>query len=140
MFNPTLYQILISSTESDGVKTAVTALCALLCIALPYLLGSVNFALVISKCFYRDDIRKHGSGNAGMTNMLRTYGKVAAGATLLCDMLKATASVFFGAFVYGINGRLYCRFVLHHGPYFSDILQIQRRQRRRNHRSDDPDP
>ena len=104
MFNPTLYQILISSTESDGVKTAVTALCALLCIALPYLLGSVNFALVISKCFYRDDIRKHGSGNAGMTNMLRTYGKVAAGATLLCDMLKATASVFFGAFVYGING------------------------------------
>lgn len=51
MFNPTLYQILISSTESDGVKTAVTALCALLCIALPYLLGSVNFALVISNAF-----------------------------------------------------------------------------------------
>ena len=104
MFNPTLYQILIGSAESAGAQTALTAICVLLCIVLPYLLGSVNFALVISRCFYRDDVRKHGSGNAGMTNMLRTYGKTAAAATLLCDMLKATAAIFFGAFIYGING------------------------------------
>lgn len=78
-----------------------------LCIVIPYLLGSVNFALVISKVFYRDDIRKYGSGNAGMTNMLRTYGKLAAGGTLFCDMFKAVISVLLGHFFYaqwGVGG------------------------------------
>ena len=69
-----------------------TVTCILLCIVLPYLLGSINFALVISKNFYKDDIRKHGSGNAGMTNMLRTYGKLAAAGTLAFDMIKAVIS------------------------------------------------
>ncbi len=85
------------NTAASVIFVALT----LLCIAIPYLLGSVNFALVISKLFYRDDIRKYGSGNAGMTNMLRTYGKGAALATLLCDMLKAVASVLFGSFLLG---------------------------------------
>ena len=43
-----------------------------------YLLGSLNFAVIISKVFYRGDIRNLGSGNAGATNMLRTYGKLPA--------------------------------------------------------------
>ncbi len=80
------------------------AIVTVLCIVIPYLLGSVNFALVISKIFYKDDIRNHGSGNAGMTNMLRTYGKVAAAGTLLCDMLKASVSVFFGLFIFNHIG------------------------------------
>ena len=42
---------------------------------LAYLLGSFNFAAFISKRKFKDDVRNHGSGNAGMTNMLRTYGK-----------------------------------------------------------------
>ncbi len=78
-----------------------TALCVILCIAIPYLLGSVNFALVISRIFYHDDIRKHGSGNAGMNHMLRTYGKIPAAATLLCDMLKASVSVGIGILFFG---------------------------------------
>ena len=45
------------------------------CAVLGYLLGSINCAVVISKLKYGDDIRKHGSGNAGATNMSRTYGK-----------------------------------------------------------------
>ena len=84
-------------------------LCILLCMVIPYLLGSVNFALVISKIFYHDDIRKYGSGNAGMTNMLRTYGKLSAAGTLLCDMLKAVVSVLLGQLIYnafGIGGYL----------------------------------
>ena len=79
-------------------------LCILICSVIPYLLGSVNFALVISKLFYRDDIRKHGSGNAGMTNMLRTYGKVAGISTLLCDMLKAVVAVILGELILGYFG------------------------------------
>ncbi len=72
----------------------------LLCMIVPYLLGSLNFGLIISKKQYNDDIRQHGSGNAGTTNMLRTYGKRAALFTLLGDMSKAAVSVGFGHLVY----------------------------------------
>lgn len=73
----------------------------LLCMAIPYVLGSLNFAIIFSRLFFHDDIRKYGSGNAGMTNMLRTYGKLPALATLLCDMLKGAVSVFFGMLIFG---------------------------------------
>ncbi len=58
-----------------------------------YLLGSISFAIVISKGFYKQDIRNFGSGNAGMTNVLRTFGIKAAAATFAGDFLKGTASV-----------------------------------------------
>ena len=64
-----------------------------------YLLGSVNTAIVISKVFYRDDIRNHGSGNAGLTNMLRTFGMKAAAFTLVGDMLKTAIAI-------GVTGTL----------------------------------
>jgi len=64
-----------------------------------YLLGSLNFAVIWSKLIYHDDIRNHGSGNAGTTNMLRTYGKKAAVLTLLGDLLKGViAALAFGLF------------------------------------------
>ena len=98
----TLQNILLDRLGHEGgAASVVLILLMLFCIAVPYLLGSVNFALVISKVFYHDDIRKYGSGNAGMTNMLRTYGKSAAAATLLCDMLKSVVSVLFGSFLLG---------------------------------------
>ncbi|MBQ8604026.1 MAG: glycerol-3-phosphate 1-O-acyltransferase PlsY [Oscillospiraceae bacterium] len=59
-----------------------------------YLLGSVSFAIVISKYFYKKDIRDYGSGNAGMTNMLRTFGKKAAAATFVGDFFKGVLAVF----------------------------------------------
>lgn len=71
---------------------------------IPYLLGSCNFAIIISKVFYHEDIRTFGSGNAGMTNMLRTYGKAAAAATLIADALKAVISVLIGRLIFGIVG------------------------------------
>ena len=67
-----------------------------LCVVIPYLLGSLNFGVIISRLRYRDDVRTHGSGNAGMTNMLRTYGKSAAAITLIGDLLKAIVSAIFG--------------------------------------------
>lgn len=75
---------------------------ALACIIVPYLLGSLNFAIIISHKKYKDDIRNHGSGNGGMTNMLRTYGKGTAALTLFLDMLKAVVSVLLGAALHGI--------------------------------------
>lgn len=75
----------------------------LLLIVGSYLLGSINSSIIISKIIYRDDIRKHGSGNAGMTNMLRTYGKGAAGLTLLGDMLKTALAILLSAILFGFN-------------------------------------
>lgn len=72
-------------------------------IASSYLLGSINTAIVISKLFYHDDIRKYGSGNAGLTNMLRTYGKGAAGLTLLGDMLKTALAIFITGLLLGFH-------------------------------------
>ena len=71
------------------------------CAVLGYLLGSINCAVVISKLKYGDDIRKHGSGNAGATNMSRTYGKSAGIATLLGDVLKTVAAVSVARFLCG---------------------------------------
>ena len=61
---------------------------------IPYLLGSVNFSIVLSKAFKGDDIRNSGSGNAGATNMLRTYGKKLAILTLVLDILNLLSPRF----------------------------------------------
>lgn len=60
-----------------------------------YLLGSLNFGIIISKFIFHKDIRSFGSGNAGTTNMLRTFGKKAAVFTVIGDILKGTVSVLF---------------------------------------------
>lgn len=72
-------------------------LCVIASIIVPYLLGSLNFGVIWSALFYKDDVRSHGSGNAGTTNMLRNYGKKAAIITLVCDMLKTAVACWFGA-------------------------------------------
>lgn len=92
-----LYTFLVERFSLTGWQSfAVMAGCLLLCAAIPYMLGSFNFGLIISKRKYHDDIRTHGSGNAGTTNMLRTYGPGAAALTLLGDMLKAAMAVLLG--------------------------------------------
>lgn len=60
-----------------------------------YLLGSFNFSIILSR-LRGDDVRAHGSGNAGMTNMLRTYGKLPAAMTFVGDFLKGTLAVVLG--------------------------------------------
>ena len=61
--------------------------------ALSYLLGSVNFAIIVSKFKLKDDIRKFGSGNAGGTNALRTMGLGSAMLVFAGDGLKAAVAM-----------------------------------------------
>ena len=68
------------------------ALKIILCLILGYLFGSLNFAIIYSK-LRSDDIRNHGSGNAGATNVLRTYGKGAAALVFILDILKGVIAV-----------------------------------------------
>ena len=93
----------ISATASDSKLLTIWILGAVLCAVVPYLLGSINFAIIISGKSYKQDIREFGSKNAGMTNMMRVYGKRAAGLTLLGDAMKAVVAGLFG---YAILGQL----------------------------------
>lgn len=74
-------------------------LVVLLCAFIGYLIGSVNFGVLISKVFYNKDIRDYGSKNAGMTNMLRTFGKKAALFTFLGDFIKGAIAVIIGKYL-----------------------------------------
>ena len=75
-----------------------------------YLIGSVNFSVILSKKMAGFDVREKGSGNAGSTNMLRSVGKKAAAITLICDILKGVVSIsiamILGNIVQGMNKEL----------------------------------
>ncbi len=64
-----------------------------------YLLGSFNFAVIVSKTVIKEDIREKGSGNAGATNMLRSHGVGPAILTTLGDLAKSIASVLLAEYV-----------------------------------------
>jgi len=65
-----------------------------------YLLGSVNGAITASKVFYRKDIRDFGSGNPGLTNFYRTFGKSGVLLVVLIDVIKTIAPVMFGGWLF----------------------------------------
>ena len=75
-----------------------------------YLIGSINFSVIISKKMAGFDVREKGSGNAGTTNMLRSVGKKAAAITLVCDILKGVVAILIamliGKMVEGSNAAL----------------------------------
>lgn len=88
--------------ETD--KGYIAFISLLLCGVVAYLLGSLNFAVILSKIFFHDDIRKYGSGNAGATNMVRTYGRKWGVITFICDGLKAAVSVLLSMLLMGEGG------------------------------------
>ena len=75
-----------------------------------YLVGSINFSIIISKRMAGFDVREKGSGNAGTTNMLRSVGVKAAAITLLCDILKGVIviliAILIGNIVDGLDDAL----------------------------------
>lgn len=76
------------------IAVAITAVAA-------YLLGCCNTSIVISKYFLKDDVRNHGSGNAGLTNFYRVFGKKKILYVILADVLKTVGSVLLGAGLLG---------------------------------------
>jgi len=63
-----------------------------------YLLGSLNTSIVLSKFVFKKDVRGSGSGNAGMTNMTRSFGKGVGVLVLLLDALKGVAAVLLARY------------------------------------------
>ena len=64
-----------------------------------YFCGCFNGAVIVSKYILHDDVRGHGSGNAGLTNFYRTFGGPLTFVVILCDVLKAVAAVLVAVFV-----------------------------------------
>lgn len=90
-----------------------------------YLLGSLSFSILLSHSRFGEDIRNHGSGNAGMTNMLRTFGKWAAVAVLAGDFLKGLAAALVGQLLAGTPGALVAGFFAVVGHAFPLYFQFR---------------
>ena len=73
----------------------------LLLIPIAYLIGSISFAVVVSKCMRLPDPHSYGSGNPGATNVLRTGNKTAAVLTLIGDALKGYLAVMLARVILG---------------------------------------
>ena len=69
---------------------------AILVAVIAYFCGCFNGAVIVSKYILRDDVRKHGSGNAGLTNFYRTFGGPLTFAVILTDVIKAIVAVWVG--------------------------------------------
>lgn len=65
-----------------------------------YLLGCVNGAIIMSKAVFHEDVRKKGSGNAGLTNFYRNYGAKGILPVIAMDMLKMVLAVVFARILF----------------------------------------
>ena len=82
---------------------------ALITVAVSYLLGNLNGAILLSKMIAHDDVRRHGSGNAGFTNFCRNYGALTGLLVFGIDAAKAVAACALGRYLfaplgYGLEG------------------------------------
>lgn len=70
--------------------------------------GNLQTAILISQRYYHDDVRDHGSGNAGSTNMVRVFGYKSGALTFIGDFVKAVAAVLLGRLLMGTLGGYIC--------------------------------
>lgn len=111
--------LLIDASGKDPtVGAIVNLIAALLCMILPYLLGSINPAILYSRNVWRRDIRTMGSGNADAANMLMSNGRKTALLVLACDVCKALAASLLGLLLWGFNGRALAGFFVLFGHMF----------------------
>ncbi len=87
--------------EAASVSPGWLAVAAIGVAVVAYFLGCFNGAVLVSRYILRDDIREHGSGNAGLTNFYRTFGGPLTLAVILSDAVKAVLAVLFAMFIAG---------------------------------------
>ena len=87
------YIYVMPAVDQMVLAAAVTA-------AASYFLGCFNGAVIVSKYILRDDVRTHGSGNAGLTNFYRTFGGPLTAVVILCDVLKAVIALLLSAWAF----------------------------------------
>lgn len=90
MMNLAALEVIAPSLVLPVLLTAVIA----------YFCGCFNGAVIVSKYILRDDVRNHGSGNAGLTNFFRTFGGPLTFVVILTDVLKAIVAILFGTMLF----------------------------------------
>jgi len=106
-----------------GLFLILTALCA-------YFLGGINGAIIASKYLFRQDVRRYGSGNAGLTNFYRTYGAAGLLLVLGVDIGKSVLALLIGKGLLGLTdmaaaGCLYAGFFLILGHFYPAFYQFR---------------
>lgn len=86
------------------MHNVTVAFAVLLVMLLSYFFGCFNGSFMVSHFIIRDDVRKHGSGNAGLTNFYCTYGAKYALLVIACDMGKTVAACLLGSFFFRCLG------------------------------------
>lgn len=92
---------------------------------LGYLIGNLQSAVIISKFLYKDDVRNHGSGNAGSTNMLRVFGLKSGLVTFIGDLIKGILAVLVGRWIAGETGAYIASVSVVLGHCFPVFLQFR---------------
>lgn len=77
-----------------------TVLYVILTALISYLLGSISFAVIVSRALAHKDVRDYGSGNAGLTNVVRNFGKLPGLLTLVGDFSKGVVAVMLGRVIF----------------------------------------
>ena len=90
----TLQQVILEWGMDFWIPALITAVIAYFC-------GCFNGAVIVSKYILRNDVRNHGSGNAGLTNFHRVFGGPLTAVVILTDVLKAVIAVLVGAWIAG---------------------------------------
>ena len=85
----------------QGTSAGLLAAAVIAVAVIAYFCGCFNGAVIVSKYILRDDVRKHGSGNAGLTNFYRTFGGPLTLVVILTDVLKAVVAVLVGRWLFG---------------------------------------
>ncbi|MBR0026439.1 MAG: glycerol-3-phosphate 1-O-acyltransferase PlsY [Clostridia bacterium] len=86
-----------------------------------YLIGNIQTSVLLSRALYKDDVRRHGSGNAGATNMVRAFGIKSGVITFIGDMAKGILAVLLGRLIGGELGGYLAGFAVvvgHNFPVF----------------------
>lgn len=90
-----------------------------------YFIGSVSFSYIFTKKIKKQDIREKGSGNAGTTNVLRSYGWAMGILTLVCDLLKGVLAAFIGLWLAGEMGLFIASVLVIVGHNWSVFLKFK---------------
>ncbi len=115
----TLAQWLLETFGRTDVTTAVVnILAALLCVILPYLLGSLQPAIIFSRLIWHGDICKVGNGKPDTVNMMDAYGWRGALLTVLGNAFKTVVALAVGLALWGFNGRAFAAFFVLFGHLF----------------------
>ena len=117
-------------SENEGISNGIKFVLVIAASAvISYLLGSCNSSIIVVKLLKGEDIRNFGSGNAGLTNTLRCFGKLPAALTLAGDLLKGVVAVFIckalcSAFAVGLGPDCDVHFIGYVAGFFAVIGHI----------------